>query len=72
MQIFQALNGVDQRLPTFICTPSAFPGFPQLRKIEGLKLDTYLLLCCPVLCRNAFRVALRSSLIFSCKEEIQR
>lgn len=27
----------------------------------------YLLLCCPVLCRNAFKVARRSSLIFSCK-----
>lgn len=31
-----------------------------------------MLLCCPVLCRNAFKVALRSSLIFSCKDEIQR
>lgn len=31
---------------------------------------TYLLLCCPVLCRNAFRVALRSSLIFSYRKKV--
>lgn len=41
-------------------------------KYQLLKVDTHLLLCCPVLCRNAFKVALRSSLIFSCKEETQR
>lgn len=29
----------------------------------------HLLLCWPVRCRKAFRVALRSSLIFSCREK---
>lgn len=31
----------------------------------------HLLLCWPVRCRKAFRVALRSSLIFSCREKSQ-
>lgn len=30
----------------------------------------HLLLCWPVRCRNAFSVALRSSLIFSCTEKV--
>jgi len=44
------------------------PAISQVRN----RPHTYLLLCCPVLCRNAFNVALRSSLIFSCKDETQR
>lgn len=36
-----------------------------------LATPSHLLLCWPVRCRKAFRVALRSSLIFSCTEKDQ-
>lgn len=45
----------------------------QVEKKKGEnKNGVYLLLCSPVRYKNAFRVALRSSLIFSCNTQEQR
>lgn len=78
VQIFGSLDGRDQRFnfqrsSQLVHRHQAKNAletsvrFHRMQVIALQRLGSYLLLCCPVLCRNAFNVALRSSLIFSCK-----